>query len=202
MHNGFVTVNGEKMSKSLGNISLVKDLTEDNHGEVIRLSLLSSHYRQALDWNDKIIHQAKKLLDKLYKVLSDLKDIKPSEINESSMSIISPLLDDLNTPGLLANLNKMIKEFKNISDKDLPEFKSKLLLANKLMGICQEDYLDWFNYDKEGLDTDMINALILERLDAKKNKNFDKADSIRQQLLDMNIEIKDTESGTDWTLKV
>jgi cysteinyl-tRNA synthetase len=190
------------MSKSLGNISLVKDLTEDNHGEVIRLSLLSSHYRQALDWNDKIIHQAKKLLDKLYKVLSDLKDIKPSEINESSMSIISPLLDDLNTPGLLANLNKMIKEFKNISDKDLPEFKSKLLLANKLMGICQEDYLDWFNYDKEGLDTDMINALILERLDAKKNKNFDKADSIRQQLLDMNIEIKDTESGTDWTLKV
>ena len=118
------------------------------------------------------------------------------------MSIISPLLDDLNTPGLLANLNKMIKEFKNISDKDLPEFKSKLLLANELMGICQEDYLDWFNHDKEGLDTNMIDALILERLDAKKNKNFDKADSIRQQLLDMNIEIKDTESGTDWTLKV
>ena len=96
----------------------------------------------------------------------------------------------------------MIKEFKNISDKDLPEFKSKLLLANKLMGICQEDYLDWFNHDKEGLDNNMIDALILERLDAKKNKNFDKADSIRQQLLDMNIEIKDTESGTDWTLKV
>ena len=81
-------------------------------------------------------------------------------------------------------------------------FKSKLLLANELMGICQEDYSDWLNHDKEDLDTNMIDALILQRLDAKKDKDFDKADSIRQQLLDMKIEIKDTESGTDWTLKV
>ena len=88
MHNGFVTVNGEKMSKSLGNISLVKDLAEGNHGEVIRLSLLSSHYRQALDWNDKVIHQAKKLLDKLYKLLEDLKTVESSEINESSQDFI------------------------------------------------------------------------------------------------------------------
>ena len=201
MHNGFVTVNGEKMSKSLGNISLVKDLTDSNHGEVVRLALLSSHYRQALDWNEKVIHQARKLLDKLYSLLNQLKGVDP--LNDINMSdkFISPLLDDLNTPGLLANLNKMIKDFKNISDKDLPEFKSKLLLANELMGICQEDYSDWFNHDKEGLDTNMIDALILERLDAKKDKDFDKADSIRQQLLDMNIEIKDTESGTDWILK-
>jgi cysteinyl-tRNA synthetase len=202
MHNGFVTVNGEKMSKSLGNISLVKDLAEDNHGEVIRLSLLSSHYRQALDWNDKVIHQAKKLLDKLYKLLADLKAVESSEINEFSQDFIAPLLDDLNTPGLLANLNKMINEFKTISDKDLPEFKSKLLLAADLIGICQEDYLDWFDNGKVDIDASKVDALILERLNAKKNKDFDKADAIRQQLLEMSIEIKDTESGTDWTVKV
>ncbi|MDB2447937.1 cysteine--tRNA ligase [Gammaproteobacteria bacterium] len=201
MHNGFVTVHGEKMSKSLGNISLVKDLTKDNHGEVIRLSLLSSHYRQALDWNDKVVHQAKKLLDKLYKILADIEDIQASKINESSLEFISPLLDDLNTPGLLANLNKMIKDFRSISDEGLPEFKSKMLLATNLMGICQENYLDWFSHNDKNLDTYKVAKLISERLDAKKDKDFEKADKIRQKLVDMGVEIKDTESGTDWSLK-
>lgn len=201
MHNGFVTVHGEKMSKSLGNISLVKDLTKDNHGEVIRLSLLSSHYRQALDWNDNVIHQAKKLLDKLYKILADIEDIQASKINDSSLEFISPLLDDLNTPGLLANLNKMIKDFRSISDEGLPEFKSKMLLATNLMGICQENYLDWFSHNDKNLDTHKVAKLISERLDAKKEKDFEKADKIRQKLVDMGVEIKDTESGTDWNLK-
>lgn len=201
MHNGFVTVHGEKMSKSLGNISLVKDLTKDNHGEVIRLSLLSSHYRQALDWNNNVVHQAKKLLDKLYKILADIEDIQASKINDSSLEFISPLLDDLNTPGLLANLNKMIKDFRSISDEGLPEFKSKMLLATNLMGICQENYLDWFSHNDKNLDTHKVAKLISERLDAKKEKDFEKADKIRQKLVDMGVEIKDTESGTDWNLK-
>ena len=201
MHNGFVTVHGEKMSKSLGNISLVKDLTKDNHGEVIRLSLLSSHYRQALDWNDNVIHQAKKLLDKLYKILADIEDVEVSKINDSSLEFISPLLDDLNTPGLLANLNKMIKDFRSISNEDLPKFKSKMLLATNLMGICQENYLDWFSHNDKNLDTDKVTSLISERLNAKKDKDFEKADKIRQKLLDMGVEIKDTESGTEWNLK-
>jgi cysteinyl-tRNA synthetase len=201
MHNGFVTVHGEKMSKSLGNISLVKDLTKDNHGEVIRLSLLSSHYRQALDWNDNVIHQAKKLLDKLYKILADIEDVEVSKINDSSLEFISPLLDDLNTPGLLANLNKMIKDFRSISNEDLPKFKSKMLLATNLMGICQENYLDWFSHNDKNLDTHKVAKLISKRLDAKKEKDFEKADKIRQKLVDMGVEIKDTESGTDWNLK-
>ena len=201
MHNGFVTVHGEKMSKSLGNISLVKDLTKDNHGEVIRLSLLSSHYRQALDWNDNVIHQAKKLLDKLYKILADIEDVEVSKINDSSLEFISPLLDDLNTPGLLANLNKMIIDFRSISNEDLPKFKSKMLLATNLMGICQENYLDWFSHNDKNLDTNKVTSLISERLNAKKDKDFEKADKIRQKLLDMGVEIKDTESGTEWNLK-
>ena len=201
MHNGFVTVDGEKMSKSLGNISLVKDLIKENDGEVIRLSLLSSHYRQGLDWNEKVMHQAKVLLDKLYKILVDIENIKPLKINESTLDFIDPLMDDLNTPGLLANLNKLIKDFKSVTHDDMPQFKSKLLLATNLIGICQQDYKSWFKSSYDG-DEKVINNLISERLEAKRLKNFDKADGIRQKVMDMHIEIKDTESGTDWNYKL
>jgi cysteinyl-tRNA synthetase len=201
MHNGFVTVNGEKMSKSLGNISLVKDLTDSNHGEVVRLALLSSHYRQALDWNEKVIHQARKLLDKLYSLLNQLKDVDP--LNDINMSdkFISPLLDDLNTPGLIANLNKMVKDFYSISEDELPLFKSNLIRATNLIGVCQSSYLDWLSIKNKNLDEDKINLLIAERLEAKKAKDFDRADQIRQELLDMNIEIKDGSKGTEWSIK-
>ena len=134
--------------------------------------------------------------------MQDIEDIHASKINDSSLEFISPLLDDLNTPGLLANLNKMIKDFRSISDEDLPEFKSKMLLATNLMGICQENFLDWFSHNDKNLDTDKVAKLISERLDAKNNKDFEKADKIRQKLLDMGVEIKDTESGTDWNLKL
>ena len=201
MHNGFVTVNGEKMSKSLGNISLVKDLTDSNHGEVVRLALLSSHYRQALDWNEKVIHQSKILLDKLYNLLNEIKEVVPSKDSSMSDSFISPLLDDLNTPGLIANLNKMIKDFHSISENELPAFKTNLIRATNLIGVCQSSYEDWLSVKNEDIDEEKINKLIAERLEAKKVKNFERADQIRQELLDMNIEIKDHQQGTDWSVK-
>jgi cysteinyl-tRNA synthetase len=201
MHNGFVTVNGEKMSKSLGNISLVKDLTDSNHGEVVRLALLSSHYRQALDWNEKVIHQSKRLLDKLYNLLNEIKEVEPSKDLSLSDSLIAPLLDDLNTPGLIASLNKMIKDFHSISENELPVFKTNLTRATNLIGVCQSSYEDWLSVKNENIDEEKINILIAERLEAKKIKDFEKADQIRQELLDMNIEIKDNQQGTDWSLK-
>ena len=201
MHNGFVTVNGEKMSKSLGNISLVKDLTDSNHGEVVRLALLSSHYRQALDWNEKVIHQSRRLLDKLYNLFNEIKEVEPSKDLSLSDSFISPLLDDLNTPGLIANLNKMIKDFHSISENELPLFKSNLIRATNLIGVCQSNYLDWLSIKNKNLDEDKINILIAERLEAKKIKDFERADQIRQELLDMNIEIKDGSQGTEWSIK-
>jgi cysteinyl-tRNA synthetase len=169
MHNGFVTVNGEKMSKSLGNISLVKDLTDSNHGEVVRLALLSSHYRQALDWNEKVIHQSKILLDKLYNLLNEIKEVVPSKDSSMSDSFISPLLDDLNTPGLIANLNKMIKDFHSISENDLPIFKTNLIRATNLIGVCQASYEDWLSVKNKNIDEEKINILISERLEGKKN---------------------------------
>ena len=201
MHNGFVTVNGEKMSKSLGNISLVKDLTDSNHGEVVRLALLSSHYRQALDWNEKVIHQSKRLLDKLYNLLNEIKEIEPSKDLSLSESFISPLLDDLNTPGLIANLNKMIKDFHSISENELPLFKTNLTRATNLIGVCQSSYKDWLSVKNKNIDEEKINILIAERLEAKKIKDFERADQIRQELLDMNVEIKDNQQGTDWSVK-
>ena len=202
MHNGFVTINGEKMSKSLGNIILVKDLSEKYHGEVIRLALLSSHYRQGLDWNDQVAHQAKKLLDKLYKILEDLSDTINKESKNISPDFIASLMDDLNTPGFLANLNKLVKDFDLIkTEEDRSIFKSKLILCGEILGILQEEPTSWFNEELENIDKNKIDNLIATRLKAKAKKDFVKADLIRNELSKMGIKIKDTDSGTDWSIE-
>ena len=201
MHNGFVTINGEKMSKSLGNIILVKDLANEYHGEVIRLALMSSHYRQGLDWNEKIIHQSKKLLDKLYKILLDLKLEDLVDIQNDSL--IDPLMDDLNTPGFIANVNVLVKSYLSASKEKKGILKSKLVLLGNLLGILQEDPYSWFKSDKldKDINEEEIEALIVERNEAKMNKDFEKADVIRAELMSKGIELMDSSSGTSWKLK-
>ena len=201
MHNGFVTINGEKMSKSLGNIILVKDLSNEYHGEVIRLALLSSHYRQGLDWNEKVIHQAKKLLDKLYKILLDLELEDLVEIQNSDW--INPLMDDLNTPGFIANINVLIKDYSSASEKQKGILKSKLILLGSLMGVLQEDPKSWFemNQSNKDFNKEEIDNLISERNEAKINKDYAKADMIRDELMSKGIEIMDSSSGTSWKVK-
>ena len=196
MHNGFVTIDGEKMSKSLGNIILVNDLTEKYHGEVIRLALLSSHYRQGLDWNEKVIHQAKKLLDKLYVLYDSLKDTKADE-DQQNFESIEIIFDDLNTPGLISQANKLIKEsdLSNNSEKAL--IKSKLLMIAKVLGIFEDKS---YNKISDELNKE-IEILIKERSIAKEKKNFDLADEIRTKLENLGVEIKDTPDGTSWQVK-
>ena len=138
MHNGFVTINGEKMAKSLGNIILVKDLAENYHGEVIRLALLSSHYRQGLDWNEKVIHQANKLINKLYEIKDDLDEVVVSKNNKNNLDTISILMDDLNTPGLITELNKIVKEYNSL-EVDRENIKTRLSLISKVLGILQDE---------------------------------------------------------------
>ena len=196
MHNGFVTIDGEKMSKSLGNIILVRDLAQNHHGEVIRLALLSSHYRQGLDWNEKIIHQAKKLLNKIYAILDDLKSVNIAESNSPNSKDISILLDDLNTPGIIAELNKIAKDYNSdTSDKKL--VKSKLLLIGSVLGIFQDQSFNEISDDIR----EKVEDLITKRNQAKEDRNFDLADQIRNQLNALDIEIKDTSDGTSWNLK-
>ena len=196
MHNGFVTINGEKMAKSLGNIILVKDLAENYHGEVIRLALLSSHYRQGLDWNEKVIHQANKLINKLYEIKDDLDDVTISDKNENNLDAISILMDDLNTPGLITELNNIVKEY-NSSDSEKVNIKSRLSLISSVLGILEDET---FNEISEEF-KNKINDMVLKRSEAKNNKDFKTADAIRDQLIELGVEINDSSDGTEWKLK-
>ncbi len=197
MHNGFVTINGEKMSKSLGNIILTKDLSSEHHGEVIRLALLSTHYRQGLDWNDSIIHQSKKLLDKLYKIYFDLSEIGASE-DDNSLSIIDSLLDDLNTPALISNLNKLVKDYSKDEDTNHVLIKTKLDVIGSALGILQDE-----NYNHIFIPEELkvkIEKLLSARVIAKEKKDYSHADKIRDELRELGVEIKDTKEGTSWNL--
>ena len=196
MHNGFVTINGEKMAKSLGNIILVKDLSDNYHGEVIRLALLSSHYRQGLDWNEKVIYQANKLINKLYEIKDDLEEVVIPKNNKTSLDAILIIMDDLNTPGLITELNKIVKEY-NSSEVDRENIKIRLSLISNVLGILQDET---FNNISEEFKS-KIDDLVTKRSDAKKNKNFELADEIREELLGLGVEIKDSSDGTKWILK-
>ena len=197
MHNGFVTIKGEKMSKSLGNIILTKDLTSEYHGEVIRLALLSTHYRQGLDWNDSIIHQSKKLLDKLYNIYFDLSEIDATE-NDNSFSIIDSLLDDLNTPALISNLNKLVKDYSKDKETNHVLIKTKLDVIGSALGILQDE-----NYNHISISEELkvkIEKLLSQRVIAKEKKDFSHADKIRDELRELGVEIKDSKEGTSWNL--
>ena len=197
MHNGFVTIEGEKMSKSLGNIILVRDLTNNYHGEAIRLALLSSHYRQGLDWNEKIIHQAKKLLSKIYQILDELKDLHEVESESLNIEPITTLMDDLNTPGLIAELNQTVKEYNSNKNIDKKKIKSKLLLIGSVLGIFEDKAFNKISDDLK----EKVEVLINDRDIAKSQKNFELADKIRDELNELGIEIKDTSDGTSWNTK-
>jgi len=197
MHNGFVTIEGEKMSKSLGNIILVRDLTNNYHGEAIRLALLSSHYRQGLDWNEKIIYQAKKLLTKIYQILDELKDIQETESESLNIEPITTLMDDLNTPGLIAELNQIAKEYNTNKNIDKKKIKSKLLLIGSVLGIFEDKAFNKISDDLK----EKVEVLINDRDIAKSQKNFELADKIRDELNELGIEIKDTSDGTSWNIK-
>ena len=198
-HNGFVTVNGEKMSKSLGNITLVNDLLKNYSGDVIRYSLLTSHYRQPLDWSRAILEQSKKTLVKFKKIIYDCnleKDIFREDSDEKYINnFLYDLYDDLNTPRAFATLNSWIDKIKKKT-----ESKGTIISFIKCLEILG------INLNKERSKNKKINKteeeiiikLIENRNNARKNKDFKKADEIRDKLKELNISIEDSEDGTKW----
>ena len=197
-HNGFVNVEGEKMSKSIGNIRLVHDLKNQYSGEVLRLTLLSAHYRQPLNWTKEIIDQNSKMLDRLYRSLKDLQDIELTSKNLSNDAMES-LLDDLNTPKLLAHLNTLANKLSKANKDEKINIKNNFIAAGKILGILREDPDVWLGYNQSlNPEKEEIEGLINQRNEARRDKDFKLADEIRDKLKIKGIEIEDTNNGTIW----
>ncbi len=197
-HNGFVNVEGEKMSKSIGNIRLVHDLKNQYSGEVLRLTLLSAHYRQPLNWTKEIIDQNSKMLDRLYRSLKDLQDIELTSENLSE-DIMESLLDDLNTPKLLAHLNTLANKLSTANKDEKINIKNNLIAAGKILGILRKDPDVWLGYNQSlNPEKEEIEGLINQRNEARRDKDFKLADEIRDKLKIKGIEIEDTNNGTIW----
>ncbi len=201
-HNGFVTFSGEKMSKSLGNIQLVNDLLKKYSGEVIRLSLISSHYRQPLDWSINILNQSERTLERFSKIISENKEIKEDSIGGEKLfsTFLDAVYDDLNTPRALGILNAWFNSINKEKISEKKKIKSAILKALKTLGIVLENINSSkkFNSSLDGLDKKLINEMIKEREIARNERDFLKADQIREKLKDLDIELEDTENGTTW----
>ena len=194
VHNGFITMSNEKMAKSQGNILRIRDLKKKINGQVLRLALISAHYRQSLDWNDKLISDCEKTLDKWYSAYTE-----PDQLVSIPNEILRPLWDDLNTPGYIANLHELFNNALNGSDEDKKLFVS----ACNFIGLLNQSKDDWFTIKRKkiALTENEINSKIKQRNDARDQKNYDLADKIRNELLDNGILIEDKDGKTTWKLK-
>ena len=192
VHNGFVTINKEKMSKSLGNIISITEAVNRYSGQVVRLALLSAHYSQPLDWNDKLLENQRSTIEKWYQLYDETNE-------EISLEVINTLLDDLNTPGFIAKIHELYTKA-NKGDK-----KSKKLFnsACKLIGLFDLNKNEWENLKKinKDISEDFILKKIEERLAAKQKGDYKLADQIRDELLNRDVIIEDQKGKTTWKFK-
>lgn len=198
LHNGFLNMGSEKMSKSLGNVRLVREILEDAPGEAIRMALLSGHYRQPLEWTPELLAQSKAALDRYYQILRDVNDIEAMP-EQASDSFIAALHDDLNTPKALAELSLLAKNLAKAENHDeKARMKGALLAAGDMLGLLQENPEHWFRAEKSGaeLSAEDIEAQLEARQAARKARDFAKADAIRDALAKAGVAIEDKSDGT------
>ncbi len=197
LHNGFVQVNGTKMSKSLGNYFTVHELLEEGHrGEAIRFALLSAHYRQPIDITRDGLKEAKAALDRIYTALSKAGvDVKP----QPNDHILAALADDLNTPLAISEMHELVSRLnKAEKPEEKQALKAALLGAGALLGLLEQDPAAWFQEASGGLQAAEIESLIEARKQARKSKDFAAADRIRKQLSDAGVVLEDGPAGTTW----
>ncbi len=205
MHNGFLTIEQDKMSKSIGNVLLLHDLVAQVPGEVVRWALLSAHYRQPLDWSAALIAQSKSALDRLYGALRRSAGMG----GEADPALLAPVLeaarDDLNTPGAMAGLFAIASELEralNAGDQARAGVaRASLCAAGDLLGLLQGDPEAWFRGGADETLAGEVEALIRARKEAKLARDFAEADRIRDVLASMNIEVMDGPQGTTWRIR-
>lgn len=198
LHNGMLNFAGSKMSKSVGNVSILHELLEKHPPEALRYALLSAHYRQPLDWSDALITQSVKTLDRLYGTLRDLGDVD-AVAGAIPQSIETALCDDLNTPQALAEIASLAAQARRSSEpSERALLKSQLLAAGAALGLLQQAAEIWFGKGSDDHTDSRIQALVDERTAAKANRDFARADSIRKQLADEGILLEDTPQGVRW----
>ena len=193
VHNGFVTFDKEKMSKSIGNIVMIHKLRANINGQVVRLALLGSHYKQPLDWNEKLIKESQNTLNKWYSQFEKTDSVEFQE------DVLHSLLEDLNTPEYISKLHLLYDE----SSKGNKSSKVKFLSACKLIGLLEEDKESWesFKKSKAHVDENFINQKIKDRNKARKEENYKLADTIRKELENNGVIIEDQQDQTNWKYK-
>jgi len=192
MHNGFLQVESEKMSKSLGNFVTIRELLADWPGEVLRLNMLKTHYRSPTDWTSKGLEESAKTLDDWYGVTADAKGVEPSD------AVIDALSDDLNTPQMIASLHGLRNSAASGNDRDRGQFAASL----RLLGFLSESAAEWQSRKQQasGVDAKRIDRLISDRTAARARKDFKESDRIRDELAAMGVVIKDSKEGTTWEI--
>ena len=203
MHNGFLTMDAEKMSKSLGNVFLVSELTAAWPAQALRLALLSAHYRAPLDWTDALILQQVKTLDRLYRALEAVWDADAGP--SVPPGLLAALADDLNTPKALAELATLARHAnKAQTDAEKARAKAELLGAAQLLGILTQSPADWFaarsGAAERGTDTAAIEALVAARRQARTDRDWAEADRLRDELAALGVEVTDGKDGSTWRL--
>ncbi|MEX1056357.1 MAG: DALR domain-containing protein, partial [Natronospirillum sp.] len=210
MHNGMINVNGEKMSKSLGNFVTVRELLGNFPGEQLRFALLSAQYRSVLNWSEDLLTQGRQTLDRFYGALretanlADAVTLTPNEIQSSA--VVKALCDDLNTPQAIAELHQLANQLYSaqVDPNTKARVRAELVSTGQLMGLLNYAPERWFTdiaSQNQAVDATAIEAKISARAAAKKAKNFAQADAIRGELDALGVEIQDTREGTRWQWK-
>ena len=199
MHIAYVDMDGEKMSKSLGNVRTVRELLEQYSGETLRFALLSAHYRSPLNFSKELLDNAQATLDGFYLALRNAGGTAAGASDAHLSPVFSALLDDLNTPAAIAELHQLAKALNKASENEKAAAKAALLAGGAVLGILSEDPVAWLSKsDPDGLTAEVIDQMLIDRAEAKATRDFSRADAIRDELNGAGIIIEDNASGATW----